>query len=165
MAPTPFRRPASHAVSHAPGRDSTLGAWPTVSGATGLLPRRHAPGRCCGAGALLIVTKLVDAFLDELAADPAALDRLRTLVGYRDESWPALMSVARVAELLDCSPTTVRRRIREGNVPAVRDPGGRLAVRGDDLRAYVDRMERIGARPGLRPRARHTRRYDFLREP
>jgi excisionase family DNA binding protein len=74
---------------------------------------------------------------------------------------PALLSVATVARLLDCSPQTVRRRIAERELPAVRDHS-RVMVRGDDLRAYVDGLERIGVRPGRRPRARGGG-WDFLR--
>jgi excisionase family DNA binding protein len=75
---------------------------------------------------------------------------------------PTLLSVSTVARILDCSPQTVRRRIAARDLPAVRDHG-RLMVRGDDLRAYVDGMERIGVRPGRRPRARGGGGWDFLR--
>jgi excisionase family DNA binding protein len=76
---------------------------------------------------------------------------------------PALLSVATVARLLDCSPQTVRRRIAERELPAVRDHG-RVMVRGDELRAYIDSLERVGIRPGRRPRARRaTSSWDFLR--
>ena len=59
---------------------------------------------------------------------------------------PALLSVAQVAELLDCSPKTVPRRIAEGYLPAVIEHE-RTMVRGDDLRAYIDRLQRVDARP------------------
>jgi excisionase family DNA binding protein len=75
---------------------------------------------------------------------------------------PALLSVATVARLLDCSPRTVRRRIAERSLPAVMDRG-RVMVRGDDLRAYVDRLERIGGMTPARRRPRPARSYDFLR--
>src|SRR5436309_5072140 len=58
---------------------------------------------------------------------------------------PALLSVATAARLLDCSSRTVRRRIAEGSLPAVTDHG-RVMVRGDDLRKYIDDLERIGPR-------------------
>ena len=48
---------------------------------------------------------------------------------------PALLSVA-----------TVRRRIAEGYLPAVIEHE-RTMVRGDDLRAYIDRLQRVDARP------------------
>lgn len=77
---------------------------------------------------------------------------------------PALLSVATTARLLDCSPRTVRRRIADRSLPAVIEHG-RVMVRGDDLREYVDRLERVGGRPPgrRRPRADRTT-YDFLRE-
>jgi hypothetical protein len=76
---------------------------------------------------------------------------------------PALLSVARVAQMLDCSPRTVRRRIAEGALPAVIERE-RVMVRGDELRAYVDGLERPGA-TSPRRRARNAGgRFDFLRE-
>jgi hypothetical protein len=74
---------------------------------------------------------------------------------------PALLSVAHVAQLLDCSPRTVRRRIAEDLLPAVVE-GDRLMVRADDLRAYIDGLARLGgARRRRRPAP--TASYDFLR--
>lgn len=77
---------------------------------------------------------------------------------------PALLSVATVARLLDCSPRTVRRRIADGEL-AARADHGRVVVRGDDLRAYVDALERVGAsRARRRPMPRRANRtYDYLR--
>jgi excisionase family DNA binding protein len=79
---------------------------------------------------------------------------------------PALLSVATVARLLDCSAQTVRRRIAAGELPAYTDHG-RVVVRGDDLRAYVDALERVGAsRPRRRPmRASEPDEWAFLTEP
>lgn len=75
---------------------------------------------------------------------------------------PALLSVATVARLLDCSPRTVRRRIAGGELAARLDHG-RVVIRGDDLRSYVDGLERA-VRPGnTSARAARPRRYDFLR--
>jgi excisionase family DNA binding protein len=76
---------------------------------------------------------------------------------------PALLSVRTVAGLLDVSTRTVRRRIDEGALPAVVDHD-RLMVRGDDYRAYVDRLPRVGGRPQPRARRAAPRRLDFLRE-
>lgn len=76
---------------------------------------------------------------------------------------PVLLSVAHVAALLDCSVRTVRRRIAEGSLGAVLDHG-RLVVRGDDLRAYIEALERVGARPGRRRPRPPQHRYSFLRE-
>jgi excisionase family DNA binding protein len=64
---------------------------------------------------------------------------------------PALLSVATAARLLDVSPRTLRRRIDEGALPAVREHD-RTMIRADELRAYVDQLERAGGRPGLSPR-------------
>jgi hypothetical protein len=75
---------------------------------------------------------------------------------------PKLLSVASVARVLDCSPRTVRRRISEGSLLAVTDHG-RVMVLGDDLRDYIDRLERIGRSPAKRPRSSTTRRFDWLR--
>ena len=76
---------------------------------------------------------------------------------------PALLSVAHVAQLLDCSPRTVRRRIADGELVACLDHG-RVVVRGDELRAYVDRLERGGDRARTRSRLAPARTYDFLRK-
>jgi excisionase family DNA binding protein len=77
---------------------------------------------------------------------------------------PALLSIASVARLLDCSTRTVRRRIDEGSLRAVVDHG-RLMVRGDELRAYVEALERFGGQRARPPRRRSSSgRYDFLRE-
>ena len=62
-----------------------------------------------------------------------------------------LLSVAKVAKLLDCSPRTVRRRIHEGALPAVSDHG-RIVIRGDDLRIYIDALERVRSFDGSLPR-------------
>ena len=74
---------------------------------------------------------------------------------------PALLSVGTTARLLDCSPRTVRRRIAEGSLPAVVDHG-RTLVRADELRAYIDRLQRVGPHPPQR--RRRARQYEFLRE-
>lgn len=76
---------------------------------------------------------------------------------------PRLLTIAHVAELLDCSPRTVRRRITDGSLSAVREHD-RTMVRGDDLRAYVDALDRVGpVRGARRTRAPRRRSYDFLR--
>lgn len=73
---------------------------------------------------------------------------------------PCLLSVRAVAAILGVSGQTVRRRIAEGSLPAVRDQD-RVMVRADELRGYIDGLTRIGQRPGRRPRA-GPRRFDFL---
>src|SRR3954469_7607426 len=54
---------------------------------------------------------------------------------------PRLLSIATVAEIVGRSPKTVRRRIDDGSLPAVVEHG-QLMVRGDDLRAYIDGLQR-----------------------
>jgi hypothetical protein len=77
---------------------------------------------------------------------------------------PALLSVSATAQLLDCSPRTVRRRIAARELPAVLDHG-RVMIRGDELRAYIDALQRPRA-PRRRRRARAASgRFDFLKEP
>ena len=108
--------------------------------------------------------------------DDVTAERVPTVVGTRLEQLdarnldrlavvrvPALLSVATTARLLDCSSRTVRRRIAERSLPAVIEHG-RIMVRGDELRAYIDGLER----PCAGGRRRRTRspggRFDFLRE-
>lgn len=80
---------------------------------------------------------------------------------------PVLLSVATVGRVLDCHPRTVRRRIHDGSLPAVIDHG-RQMVRGDDLRDYVDALQRVNGSTGASPRNPRRRsttgRYDFVRE-
>lgn len=80
---------------------------------------------------------------------------------------PRLLTVAHVAEVLDCSRTTVRRRIGDGTLPAVRDGQGRVMVRGDELRRYIDALDRVrGPAPPRRRRTPDTQTtlYDYLRK-
>lgn len=109
---------------------------------------------------------LLNALLARLADDPVALERLRKLIAVPWEE-PVLLSVARAGELLGCSVRTVRRRIADGSLPAVLE-AERVMIRGDELRAYVDGLERFGPAPGTRrTRAPRSARHDFsfLRDP
>lgn len=74
---------------------------------------------------------------------------------------PALLSIAHTGKLLDCSPRTVRRRIAERVLPAVNEHG-RVMVRGDDLRNYIDGLARVGC--SVRRRRSAPTRFDFLRD-
>jgi hypothetical protein len=66
---------------------------------------------------------------------------------------PRLLSIAKVAEIVGRSPKTVRRRIDDGSLLAVVE-NGQLMVRGDELRAYIDGLQRPhGERPRRRRRA------------
>jgi excisionase family DNA binding protein len=101
----------------------------------------------------------------------AAADALDTRAAQENEaslsavvSVPTLLTVAQAGQILGCSPHTVRRRIADGSIPAVREHE-RTMIRGDELRAYIDGLGRAGPAAGVRrTRAPRTRRYDFLRE-
>lgn len=54
---------------------------------------------------------------------------------------PRLLDLVEAGAILGCSPRTVRRRIAKGLIPAVLEEG-RLMVRGDELRAYIDSLTR-----------------------
>jgi excisionase family DNA binding protein len=63
---------------------------------------------------------------------------------------PLLLRLERTAEVLDCSPTTVKRLIKAGDLPAVK-VNGATRIRVADLQAYVERLaspatENTGAR-------------------
>jgi hypothetical protein len=75
---------------------------------------------------------------------------------------PMLLPVAVAAQALGCSPRTVRRRIAAGALPAVNEHD-RIMVRGDELRDYIERLDRVGA-PAPRSRQRAVRDYGFLRD-
>jgi excisionase family DNA binding protein len=110
---------------------------------------------------LTLTEQELDALAERVAArvgaarPPGALDHNAVV------KVPMLLSVAATAKVLGVSPDTVRRRIAEGALPALRE-GDRVVVRADELRNYIDGLERIGQRPGRAPRARPQRRYDFL---
>jgi excisionase family DNA binding protein len=78
-------------------------------------------------------------------------------------SVPALLSVSTTARLLDYSPRTIRRRIAAGTLPAVVE-GGRTMVRADELRDYIDHLERVGRRPGRRRAGAAAGRFAWLRD-
>lgn len=75
---------------------------------------------------------------------------------------PALLSVRSVAELLDLSDRTIRRRIDEGELPAVREHD-RTMIRADELRDYIDGLHRVGQPPGRRRISSRRASYDSLR--
>ncbi len=51
-----------------------------------------------------------------------------------------LLTVVEVADLLRVSPSTVRRWVRDGDVPAFRIGGRRVGIRRSDLGAVVEPM-------------------------
>ena len=113
------------------------------------------------------MSDLARALLDEIANDPVALQRLRELVSSktkpRDDESGDLLTVGSTAKRLDCSPRTVRRRIADGSLPAVIEHS-RLMVRGDDLRDYIEALDRRGGSVQRRRARPSTGRFDFLRE-
>jgi excisionase family DNA binding protein len=110
------------------------------------------------------MSDLARALLDELAGDPAALERLRELVAPpASDPVRGLMTVKDAAKLLGCHPKTVRRRIEAGVLPAVREQD-RVVIRADDLDNYITRLGHTGAHsPQRRTRRVRKRDYDFLR--
>jgi excisionase family DNA binding protein len=58
-----------------------------------------------------------------------------------------LYTYGATAEELDCSVSTVRRRVRTGDLPVFAD-GGLRRIREDDLRRYIaDHVRRRSMRP------------------
>lgn len=74
---------------------------------------------------------------------------------------PALLTIATVARLLDCSPRTVRRRIAEGHLSPVIE-GDRQMIRADELRAYVDGLGRLQCSRRRPPRTRASSPFPTL---
>jgi excisionase family DNA binding protein len=120
-----------------------------------------------------VIAALESATPKQRARIRAALALDTPTPGAPPEPVPVLLTVAQAAKALSCSTTTVRRRLRDGSIPAVKDHGGRTVIRTDELRAYVEGLERYGPMPGQRrTRAPRTRRspyprldeFDFLRK-
>jgi excisionase family DNA binding protein len=55
----------------------------------------------------------------------------------RDEDSEPLMTVKKVAEKMDSSEKTVRRRIAAGELPVIRD-GRMIRIRPGDYRRYLE---------------------------
>jgi excisionase family DNA binding protein len=51
-----------------------------------------------------------------------------------------LLDVRTAADLLDCSPSTLKTLIEIGSIPAVR-MGRKIKIKDSDLRAYIDGLE------------------------
>ena len=81
--------------------------------------------------------RVVAALLDELAADPDALDRLRELVdaGGGPEPW---IDVAAAAEHLACKRQRIYDLVHADRIPHHRD-GTRLLFRRSELDAWLER--------------------------
>ena len=106
---------------------------------------------------------LVQALLDKVAADPEAIERLRELLMPPTEPTMELLSLKAAAQIIGVSSKTVGRWIDAGILTAVIVQGKRK-LRSDELRAYIDGLERDGARTPRRSRRRPPRDdpYDFL---
>ena len=108
---------------------------------------------------------LLDALLDELAADPAALARLRELVAppATDPSTDLLGTADTARELGYRSTRTVLRRIRDGSLKAKRERP--MEISRDEIDRYKAGLGGGADAPkSRRPRRRPARDYGFLRE-
>lgn len=79
---------------------------------------------------------------------------MRMVVPTVPDEWPALLTVAEVAQILRVAPVTVRRMILSGELPGVKI-GNQWRVRADDLRRLMQPkpVELAGGRihPGAAP--------------
>jgi excisionase family DNA binding protein len=83
-----------------------------------------------------VTDRVVAALLDELAADPAAVDRLRELVDAgAPEPW---VGVAQAAEHLGCKPQRIYNLVADRAIPFRKD-GSRLLFRRSELDAWLER--------------------------
>lgn len=81
------------------------------------------------------MTDLARLVLDEIAADPAAVDRLRALVdGAGPEAW---VGVAQAAEHLGCRPQRIYNLVHDRAIPYRKD-GSRLLFRLSELDAWLE---------------------------
>ena len=80
------------------------------------------------------MTDLARLVLDEIAGDPAAIERLRELVdAHGPESW---IDVKAAAEHLTCKPQRIYDLVHASRIPYHRD-GSRLLFRRSELDAWV----------------------------
>jgi excisionase family DNA binding protein len=81
------------------------------------------------------MSDLARALLDEIAADPKAIERLRELIGPpRDDGhW---IGAHEAAEYLGCKPQRIYNLVNERRVPHARD-GSRLLFRRAELDEWV----------------------------
>jgi hypothetical protein len=135
------------------GLERHLGKSNGKGGFAGDSTETHKEGVPSDASAVLAVPALLSiATVSRVPSDASAVLAV-----------PALLSIATVSRLLDYSPRTVRRRIADGLLRAVIE-GGRVMVRADDLRTYIDGLERVGPAPGRRRTRRSEVRFDWLRD-
>ena len=79
---------------------------------------------------------LARALLDEIAADPEALARLRELTG--GDAVEAWVGVEQAAEHLGCKPQRIYNLVHARAIP-YRKEGSRLLFRLSDLDAWLER--------------------------
>jgi excisionase family DNA binding protein len=82
------------------------------------------------------VTQLARELLDQIAADPVALERLRGLVAVpAAEPW---VGVHQAAEHLGCKPQRIYNLVHDGSIPHRKD-GPRLRFRLSELDTWLKR--------------------------
>lgn len=110
------------------------------------------------------MTDLARLVLDEIAADPVALARLRELIAVPTPDPEPFITVNQAAQRLGCHPKTIRRRIDSGVLSAVHEQG-RVLLSADEVDSYIENLGRAGAAPPTRRRRRPARDLglDFLR--
>ena len=82
------------------------------------------------------MTDLARALLDEIAADPVALARLRELVDVGPERRSPWLSAPEAAEYLGCPVSRIRKLTMTGELPCHRD-GRRVLYRREELDEFV----------------------------
>ncbi len=82
------------------------------------------------------MTDLTRALLDEIAADPVALARLRELVDVEPARGSPWLSAPEAAQYLACPESRIRKLTMTGELPCHRD-GRRVLYRRDELDAFV----------------------------
>lgn len=116
----------------------TASHWRRVHGCAGeRTPRIRAQWAVLNlVPALLEGTAMRNKSIRPLLVPATALSRLPR------SGFSGLLVLREVAKVLNVSVVTVRRRIRDGSLPALRIKG-RLYVRPEELRAYVERHAEV----------------------
>jgi excisionase family DNA binding protein len=82
------------------------------------------------------MSDLTRALLDDIACDPSAVERLRAIVGPRDNGhW---IGVREAAEHLGCKPQRIYDLVSQRRIPHERD-GSRLLFKRADLDRWLSR--------------------------
>lgn len=83
------------------------------------------------------MTDLARALLDEIAADPVALEQLRELVGVHDDGPEAWVGVEQAAAHLGCKPQRIYNLVHDRVIPYRKD-GSRLLFRLSELDTWLE---------------------------